>query len=54
MVNDEEVNSYEEPRERHPKVQYKLKICEQSHIQEYAHEEEYDNDNYESIDEMAV
>ena len=27
MVNDEEVDSYEEPRERHPKVQYKLKIC---------------------------
>ena len=25
MVNDEEVNSYEELRERHPKVQYKLK-----------------------------
>ena len=28
MVNDKEVNSYKEPKERHPKVQYKLKICD--------------------------
>ena len=26
MVNDEESNIYEEPRERHPKVLYKLKV----------------------------
>ena len=54
MVNDEEANSYEEPRERHPKVQYKLKICDNPASKNMSHEEEYDNDNYESIDEMAV
>ena len=32
MVNDEEVNSYEEPRERHPKVQYKMKYATIQHL----------------------
>ena len=54
MVNDEEVNSYEEPRERHPKVQYKLNICNNPTSKNMLHEEEYDDDNYGSIDEMAV
>ena len=54
MINDEEANSYEEPRERHPKVQYKLKICNNPASKNMPHKEEYDNDNYESIDEMAV
>ena len=54
MVNDEEVKSYEEPRERHPKVQYKLKICNNPTSKNMPHEEEYDDGNYESIDEMAV
>ena len=39
MVNDEEANSYEEPRERHPKVQYKLKICDNSLFKNMPHEE---------------
>ena len=54
MFNDEEVNSYEEPRERHPKVHYKLKTCNNPTSKNMAHEEEYDDDNYESIDETAV
>ena len=54
MVNDEEVNSYEELRERHPKVQYKLKICNNPTSMNMPHEEEYEDDNYESIDETAV
>ena len=54
MVNDEEVNSYEELRKRHPKIQYKLKICNNPTSKNMPHEEEYDNENYESIDEMAV
>ena len=54
MVNNEEVNSYEELGERHPKVQYKLKICNNPTSKNMPHEKEYDNDNYESIDEMAV
>ena len=54
MVNDEEVNSYEEPRERHPKVQYKLKICDYPASKNMPHKEEYDDNNYDSIPEMAV
>ena len=54
MVNDEEVNSYKELRERHPKVQYILKICNNPTSKNMPDEEEYDNDNYESIDETAV
>ena len=51
VVDDEE---YEEPRERHPKVQYKLKIADNPAAQNMSHEEDYCNNNYESIDETAV
>ena len=54
MVNDEEATSYEELRERHPKVQYKLKLCNNCTSKKMPHKEEYDDDNYESIDETAV
>ena len=45
---------YEEPRERHPKVQYKLKIADNPAAHNMHHEEAYSNNNYESIDETAV
>ena len=51
IVDDEE---YEEPRERHPKVQYKLKIADNPPAQNMPHEEDYSDNNYESIDETAV
>ena len=54
MVNDEEVDGYKELRERHPKVQYKLKICDNPASKNMPHEEEYEDDNYESIAETAV
>ena len=54
MINDEEGNNYKERRKRHPKVQYKLKICNNPTSRNMPHEEEYDNNNYESIDENAV
>ena len=54
MINDEEGNNYEEPRERHPKVQYKLKICNNPTSKNMPHKEAYDNNNYESIDKTAV
>ena len=54
MVNDKAANSYEKLRERPPKVQYKLKICNNPASTNMPHEEEYDNDNYESIDKTAV
>ena len=51
VIDDEE---YEEPRERQPKVQYKLKLCDNPAAQNMPHEEDYSNNNYESIDETAV
>ena len=50
-VEDED---YEEPRERHPKVQYKLKIADNPAAQNTPHKEEFDDNNYESIDETTV
>ena len=54
MVNNEESDTYEEPKERHPRVLYKLKVCEDPTPKNMPHEEEFDDDNYESIDETAV
>ena len=54
MVNNEEGSNYEEPRERHPKVQYKLRVCENPTAKNMPHEEEYNDNNYESIDETTV
>ena len=51
VVEDED---YKEPRERHHKVQYKLKLCDNPAAQNIPHEEEFDNKNYESIDESTV
>ena len=51
VVEDED---YEEPRERHPKVQYKLKFSDKPAAQNMPHKEEFDNNNYESIDETTV
>ena len=45
---------YEEPRERHPKVQYKLKVADNPAAQNMPHEKDHSNNNYESIDETAI
>ena len=45
---------YEEPRERHPKVQYKLRFADDPAAQNMPHEEDYSDNSYESIDETAV
>ena len=37
------MKSYEVPKERHPKVLYKLKVCEKPAAQNMPHEEEYDD-----------
>ena len=50
VIDDE----YEEPRERHPKVQYKLRLADNPAAQNMPHEEDYSNNNYESIYETAV
>ena len=54
MVNDEEGDIYEEPKERYPRVLYKLKVSENPTSKNMPHEEEFIDDNYESIDETAV
>ena len=54
VVDDEESRNYEEPRERHPKVQYKLQVCNNPTAKNMPHEEEYDDNIYESIDETIV
>ena len=51
VIDDEE---YEEPRERQPKVQHKLKLCDNPAAQNMPHEEAYSNNNYESMDETAI
>ena len=51
VIDDKE---YEEPRERHPKAQYKLRICNNPAAQNMPHEEDFDDNNYESIDKTAV
>ena len=51
IVDDEE---YEELRERLPKVQYKLRISDNPTAQNMPHEEEFDDNNYKSIDETTV
>ena len=51
IVDDE---GYEEPRERQPKAQYKLRLADNPTAQNMPHEEDYSDNNYESIDETAV
>ena len=54
MVNGKEINSCGEPRERHPGVQYKFKICNNPTSKNMSHKEECDDNNYGSMDETAV
>ena len=54
MVYDEESDTYEELKKKHPRVLYKLKVNEDPTSKNMSHEEEFDDDNYESIDETAV
>ena len=51
IVQDED---YKEPKERHPKVQYKLRLCDNPVAQNMPHEEDFDDNNYESIDKTTV
>ena len=54
MVNDEESDTCEELKERHPRVLYKLKVSDDPASKNMPHKDEFDEDNYESIDETAV
>ena len=54
MVNDEESDIYKELSERHLKVLYNLKVSKDPGSKNMPHEEEFNDDNYKSIDETAV
>ena len=54
IMKDEANNIYEELRERHPKVLYKLKVSEDPASKNMPHEEEFNDNNYESTDQTAV
>ena len=51
MVNDEESDPYEEPQEQNVRVLYKLKVNEDPTLKNMPHEEEFDDENYKSIEE---
>ena len=54
MINDEESNTYEKPKERNLRVMYKLKVSEDPTSKNMPHEEEFDDNNYESIKEKET
>ena len=54
MINDEESDTYEEPKGRNLRVMYKLKVSEDPASKNMPHEEEFDYDNYESIEEKET
>ena len=54
MINDKDSNTYEEPKERNQSIMYKLKVSEDPTSKNMPHEEEFDDDNYESIEEKET
>ena len=54
MINNEESDTYEEPKERNVRVMYKLKVNDDPISMNKPHEEEFDDDNYESIEEKET
>ena len=54
MINDGESDTYEEPRERNLRVMYKLKVNEDPISVNMPHKEEFDDDNYELIEEKET
>ena len=51
MIDDKESDMYVEPKERNLRVMYKLKVSEDPTSKNMPHEEEFNDDNYESIEE---
>ena len=54
MVNQEGSDPYKESQERNIRVFYKLKVMEDPGSKNIPHEEEYDDDNYKSIEEKET
>ena len=51
MINVKESDTYKEPKER---VMYKLKVSKDPAFKNMPHQEEFDDDNYESIEEKEM
>ena len=54
MINDEESDPYKELQERNMTVLYKLKVNEDPTSKNMPHEEEFDDENYELIEEKET
>ena len=54
MINDEEKDPYEDPQARNMRVLYKLKVNEDPTSKNMPHEEDFDDDNYDSIEEKET
>ena len=54
MINDEESDTYKEPKERNLRVMYKLKVSKDPTSKNMPHEEEFNDDKYESIKEKET
>ena len=54
MVDGKESDPYEEPQERNVRVLYKLKVNEDPTLKNMPHEEEFDSNNYKSIEEKET
>ena len=54
LVNGEESDPTKEPQERNVRVFYKLKVNEDPTSKNMPHEEDFDDDNYESIEEKET
>ena len=54
MVNGEDIDLYKEPQDRNLRVFYKLKVNKDPVSKNVPHKEEYDDDNYESIEEKET
>ena len=54
MVYGEESDPYEEPQEQDVRVFYKLKVNEDLTSKNMPHKEDFDDDNYKSIEEKAT
>ena len=54
MVDGEESDPYKEPQEQNVRVFYKLKVNEDPTSKNMLHVEDFDYDNYESIEEKET
>ena len=54
MVNGEESDPYKEPQEWNVRVFYKLKVNKDPTSKNVPHKEDFDDDNYKSIEEKET